>query len=79
MTRAKHSLRITFAYSPRLRADMPQSAGSEWNNVVVIDETSSKGFDFIKGDLSLTEYTRRWLYTAVTRAKQAVTVMEPPP
>jgi exodeoxyribonuclease-5 len=55
-----------------------KSQGSEWDRVVVIDETGSPGFDRIIGDLSLSEFTKRWLYTAVTRAKQHFVLMEPP-
>jgi exodeoxyribonuclease-5 len=65
-----------FSYGYALTCHKAQ--GSEWDRVVVIDETRSDGFDYITGDLSLTEFTKRWLYTAVTRAKVRVDLMEPP-
>ena len=56
-----------------------KAQGSEWDRVVVIDETRDYRFPFIIGNLSLAEYRQRWLYTAVTRAKVRVDLMEPPP
>ena len=55
-----------------------KSQGSEWDRVAVIDETGSRTFEMIAGDLPVDEFRRRWMYTAVTRAKKVVTVMEPP-
>ena len=46
--------------------------------IVVIDETRSRGFKQIIGNLSLSEFRQRWLYTATTRAKESVVLMEPP-
>jgi exodeoxyribonuclease V len=65
-----------FSYGYALTCHKAQ--GSEWDRVVVIDETRSEGFRFIMGDLSLSEFTKRWLYTAVTRAKVRVDLMEVP-
>lgn len=42
-----------------------KSQGSQWDNVVVIDESSSFGED-----------RHRWLYTAITRAAERVTVIQ---
>jgi exodeoxyribonuclease-5 len=58
-----------------------KAQGSEWNNVVVIDETSSSGFKWVaqESGLSADEFRRRWLYTAVTRASRHVDIMEAPP
>jgi exodeoxyribonuclease-5 len=58
-----------------------KAQGSEWPSVVVIDETRSVGFYWIaeKSGLSFDEFKARWLYTAVTRACDEVTLMEPPP
>jgi exodeoxyribonuclease V len=55
-----------------------KAQGSEWDRVVVVDETDSPGFRFIAGDVPLPEFRRRWLYTAVTRAKLQVIVMRAP-
>jgi exodeoxyribonuclease-5 len=55
-----------------------KAQGSEWAKVVVIDETNSFGFRKIIGDLDFEEFRQRWLYTAVTRAKADVVIMEPP-
>jgi exodeoxyribonuclease-5 len=57
-----------------------KSQGSEWPRVVVIDETRSPKFRYMAGNsrLAPAEFTRRWLYTAVTRAIQHVDIMEPP-
>jgi len=53
-----------------------KAQGSEWDRVAVVDETNSRGFEMIAGSLPVPEFKRRWLYTAVTRAKKCVTVME---
>lgn len=55
-----------------------KAQGSEWDRVVVIDETDSPGFRFIAGDVPLPEFRRRWLYVAVTRARSRVIVMRAP-
>jgi ATP-dependent exoDNAse (exonuclease V) alpha subunit len=55
-----------------------KSQGSEWDRVVVIDQTRSYGFENIIGTLTLAEFRQRWLYTGITRAKEHVTLMEPP-
>ena len=55
-----------------------KAQGSEWDSVVVIDETDSPGFAMITGNLSQSEFRTRWLYTAVTRAKSRVSLMGVP-
>ena len=55
-----------------------KAQGSEWDRVVVIDETESPRFKFITGTLPLAEFRQRWLYTAVTRARQSVELMGAP-
>jgi len=55
-----------------------KSQGSEWHKVVVIDETDSPGFKFIAGDTPVREFRKRWLYTASTRARSSVVLMEAP-
>jgi exodeoxyribonuclease-5 len=57
-----------------------KAQGSEWDSVVVIDDTGSPEFRWIaeQSGLSFAEYRQRWLYTAVTRACHEVAVMEPP-
>jgi exodeoxyribonuclease-5 len=58
-----------------------KAQGSEWDRVCVIDETASRGFKWVvrKSGLSADEFSRRWLYTAVTRASRHVDIMEAPP
>jgi exodeoxyribonuclease-5 len=65
-----------FDYGYCLTAHKAQ--GSEWDRVAVIDETQSVGFSYIKGRLPLAEFTRRWLYSSVTRAKSHVDIMRAP-
>jgi ATP-dependent exoDNAse (exonuclease V) alpha subunit len=57
-----------------------KAQGAEWERVVVIDETATPGFRFIADStpLPLPEFKRRWLYTAVTRAREQVLVMRAP-
>jgi exodeoxyribonuclease-5 len=55
-----------------------KAQGSEWPRVVVIDETDSPGFELMAGEMPPPEFKRRWMYTAVSRAKTAVTVMGAP-
>jgi exodeoxyribonuclease-5 len=57
-----------------------KAQGSEWDNVAVIDETSTYEFRWIaeQSGLPFAEFKARWLYTAVTRAAKHVWVMEPP-
>jgi exodeoxyribonuclease-5 len=45
-----------------------KSQGSEWDKVLVIDE--SAGIKYMSGD----EQARQWLYTAVTRAGKQVVI-----
>jgi hypothetical protein len=54
--------------------------GSEWQSVVVIDETHTPGFEWIaeQSGLPLPEYRRRWLYTGASRARSDVVIMRPP-
>ena len=65
-----------FTYGYALTAH--KSQGSEWPRVAVIDETACPAFALIAGDTPLGEFRRRWLYTAVTRARSSVTVMRVP-
>lgn len=56
-----------------------KAQGSEWPWVVVIDETTTPGFAKIAPrNLTPTEFRKRWLYTAATRAREAVMLMKPP-
>jgi ATP-dependent exoDNAse (exonuclease V) alpha subunit len=55
-----------------------RAQGSEWQNVIVIDETDRPAFALIAGDTPLNEFRRRWRYTGVTRARASVTIMESP-
>jgi len=55
-----------------------KAQGSEWGRVVVIDETGSPGFTMISGNTPAPEFKRRWLYTAVTRARSSVVVTGAP-
>jgi exodeoxyribonuclease-5 len=55
-----------------------KAQGSEWPKVIVIDETDSRGFAMITGDLDFEEFRQRWLYSSITRAKTDVVIMEPP-
>jgi exodeoxyribonuclease-5 len=57
----------SFTYGYALTAHKAQ--GSEWDNVLVIDE--SWIFGFFAGE----EMRWRWLYTAITRAKKRVTIV----
>lgn len=66
------------AYGYCLTAHKAQ--GSEWEHVVVIDETGSPGFAMMAASSPLgpEQFRRRWLYTAVTRAISHVDVMQVP-
>jgi exodeoxyribonuclease-5 len=55
-----------------------KSQGSEWPLVAVIDETETPGFSYIRGNLPLSEFRQRWLYTSVTRARAEVVLMRGP-
>jgi exodeoxyribonuclease-5 len=63
-----------FSYGYALTCHKAQ--GSEWDKVAVIDETVSPYFAMIAGQLPVAEFKRRWLYTALTRARKCATVME---
>jgi len=56
-----------------------KAQGSEWNNVVVIDQTSNPGFAKMchenRSGLTADQFAQRWFYTAVTRAKHKVVLM----
>jgi exodeoxyribonuclease-5 len=58
-----------------------KAQGSEWDRVVVIDETDTPEFHWIaeQSGLPFAEFKARWLHTAVTRACLHVDIMEPPP
>lgn len=58
----KNAQEFTFGYALTCH----KAQGSQWSDVLVIDESES----FRQADTS-----RRWLYTAVTRAKERVTVV----
>jgi hypothetical protein len=83
VVRLQHELRGTVQYcsltgkaASLLRS---RGAGSEWPHVVVIDETDTPGFRFITPkSLTPAEFKRRWLYTACTRAKMRVDIMQAP-
>jgi exodeoxyribonuclease-5 len=55
-----------------------KAQGSEWQNVVVVDETRSPGFRYIAGSTPLPDFKKRWLYTATTRARASAIVMGAP-
>lgn len=55
--------RFTFAYAITCH----KSQGSEFDNVVIYNEPIGRGVE-----------RQRWLYTAITRGKKKVTLVEPP-
>lgn len=56
-----------------------KSQGSEWRNVLVMDETPSMFHmeERRRGSLAAREQVDRWMYTAVTRASNSVAVVPP--
>ncbi len=67
MGQAKRDL-MEFDYSYALTVHKAQ--GSQWKDVMVIDESSAFARDGA-------EFTRRWLYTGVTRASERLTLVLP--
>jgi exodeoxyribonuclease-5 len=58
-----------------------KAQASEWPRVCVLDERRSRGLPYMARNqysISADEFIRRWFYSAVTRASEHVTVMEPP-
>jgi exodeoxyribonuclease-5 len=54
-----------------------RAQGSEWRNAVILDESRSYGFERMRPKgMKLKEFTKRWMYTSVTRASNHVEVIE---
>ena len=56
-----------------------KAQGSEWDSVLIMDETPSMFAMEARrrGALDASDLTRKWLYTAVTRASQEVAIIAP--
>ena len=60
----KHALRVTQQFDFGYALTVHKSQGSQWHNVIIYDESEISGDDW-----------HRWLYTAITRAAESVTVV----
>jgi exodeoxyribonuclease-5 len=67
----RHLTPMDFGYALTVH----KSQGSEWPRVAVLDETRDPRFRLMSANMPLAEFRRRWLYVAVSRAREQVDVI----